>query len=296
MDEILEIVKRSYTGYANYIWADITHPSWHSYFYWLIGISAAVWILEMVRPWRRGQPIIRQDFWIDAWYMFFNFFVFWLIGYAAISDVVVHFVRTGAANLLGIQVFEIYDVRGMPWWGQMLLLFVLRDFIQWNIHRLLHAVPTLWNFHKLHHSVQQMGFAAHLRFHWMEMVIYRVIEYLPLALIGFGLKDFFAVHIVALAIGHLNHANISLPLGPFKYVFNSPDMHIWHHAKDLPTGVKGVNYGLSLSVWDYIFGTAHIPASGRDIELGFENVDNYPKRFVPQMAEPFKRNKSDIKR
>ncbi len=292
MSEVLAIIQNAYTGYARYLWHEITNPSWNNYFYWLIGISAAVWLLEYIRPWRKDQNIIRQDFWLDGWYMFFNFFVFSLIGYAAVSNVVVHLVRSGAANMLGIREFDIIDVRGLPWWSQLLLLFVLRDFIQWNIHRLLHASPTLWQFHKLHHSVEQMGFAAHLRFHWMETVIYRVIEYLPLALIGFGLKDFFAVHIVALSIGHLNHANISLPLGPLKYVFNSPDMHIWHHAKELPAGVKGVNYGLSLSVWDYVFGTAHVPRSGRDIKLGFENVEQYPKSFGQQMVEPFRRRKT----
>lgn len=291
MSEILAIIENAYTGYARYLWHAITTPSWNNYFYWLIGISAAVWLLEYVRPWRKDQPIVRDDFWIDGWYMFFNFFVFSLIGYAAVSNVVVHLVRSGAANFLGIREFDIIDVRMMPWWSQLLLLFVLRDFIQWNIHRLLHASPVLWHFHKLHHSVEQMGFAAHLRFHWMETVIYRVLEYLPLALIGFGLTEFFAVHIVSLAIGHLNHANISLPLGPLKYVFNSPDMHIWHHAKDLPQGVHGVNYGLSLSVWDYIFGTAHVPTSGRDITLGFENSEYYPRKFGQQMVEPFRRRK-----
>ncbi|MDZ4744613.1 MAG: sterol desaturase family protein [bacterium] len=288
MSELIEIIKNAYVGYANYLWREITNPSWHNYFYWLIGVSAAVWLLEIVRPWRRNQSIIRQDFWIDAWYMFFNFFVFSLIGYAAVSNVVVFLVRSGAANLLGIREFDIIDVRGLPWWSQMLLLFVLRDFIQWNIHRLLHANPTLWNFHKVHHSVEQMGFAAHLRFHWMETVVYRVLEYLPLALIGFGLKDFFAVHIVSLTIGHLNHANIVLPIGPLKYIFNSPQMHIWHHAKELPAGVKGVNYGLSLSIWDYIFGTVHVPVDGRDITLGFENVEHYPKTFMRQLVEPFR--------
>ena len=76
-----------------------------------------------------------------------------------------------------------------------------------------------------------MGFAAHLRYHWMENVVYRVLEYIPLAMIGYGITDFFIVHAFAIVIGHFNHSNLRLPLGPLKYVLNNPQMHIWHHAK-----------------------------------------------------------------
>lgn len=286
---ILDIITNAYTGYARYVWHEISHPSWHNYFYWLVGLSLAVWMLEILIPWRKNQPVIRKDFWLDAWYMFFNFFVFSLIGYAAFSDVVVHFVRQGAAGLLGIQEFEIFDVRGWPAWAQLLTLFFVRDFIQWNIHKLLHAHPRLWEYHKVHHSVEQMGFAAHLRYHWMETIVYRSIEYLPLALFGYSLTDFFMVHIFALTIGHLNHANIVVPLGPLKYVFNNPQMHIWHHAKTLPKNVKSVNYGITLSIWDYLFGSAYIPSNGRDIPLGFDDVENYPSGFFSQMTKPFRR-------
>ncbi|MCX6140451.1 MAG: sterol desaturase family protein, partial [Candidatus Kapabacteria bacterium] len=163
------------------------------------------------------------------------------------------------------------------------------DFIPCNVHRLLHASPRLWEFHKVHHSVEQMGFAAHLRYHWMETIVYRTIEYLPLAFFGFGLTDFFLVHIFALAVGHLNHANFELPIGPLRYVFNSPQMHIWHHAKDLPAGRKSVNYGITLSIWDWMFGEAYMPESGRDIPLGFEGVESYPHSFWSQLVAPFKR-------
>jgi sterol desaturase/sphingolipid hydroxylase (fatty acid hydroxylase superfamily) len=148
-------------------------------------------------------------------------------------------------------------------------------------------VPWLWEFHKVHHSVEEMGFAAHLRFHWMETIVYKTIQYIPLAMIGFGLTDFFIIHIIAVAIGHLNHSNLHITWGPLKFVLNSPAMHIWHHAKELPSGKYGVNYGLSLSLWDYLFGTAWIPKNGRDITLGFEKIESFPKTFFRQILYPF---------
>jgi sterol desaturase/sphingolipid hydroxylase (fatty acid hydroxylase superfamily) len=166
----------------------------------------------------------------------------------------------------------------------------VRDFVQWWVHRLLHRVDFLWNFHKVHHSVEQMGFAVHLRYHWMENVVYRSIEYIPLALIGIGLRDFFIIHIFTLAVGHFNHSNFQIPLGPLKYIFNNPQMHIWHHAYDLPKEKRfGVNFGLTLSVWDYLFKTNYIPKDGRDIRLGYPGVEELPKDFIGQNLSGFKK-------
>lgn len=282
MDSYIDIFINGYTGYARYLWSEITHPHLHNFFYWLIGVSLFFFVLEAVKPWRKEQRRFRKDFWLDAFYMFFNFFLFSLVIYNAASDVVVHFFndllsRIGITNLIAL------EIGSWPTWAQLLLLLVLRDFIHWNVHRLLHRVPFLWEFHKVHHSVEQMGFAAHLRFHWMENVVYRVLEYIPLAMIGFGIDDFFVVYLFSLAVGHFNHANISIPLGPFKYLLNNPQMHIWHHAKSWPSDHPyGVNFGITFSLWDYIFRTNYIPHDGRDIELGFPGSEEFPKTFLSQ--------------
>jgi len=107
-------------------------------------------------------------------------------------------------------------------------------------------------------------------------------------MIGFGLQDFFIIHIIAVAIGHLNHANLNITYGPFKYILNNPVMHIWHHAKELPEK-HGVNFGISLSIWDYIFKTNYLPKSGMNEPLGFAGDEKFPKTFVKQVTYPFKR-------
>jgi len=280
----------SFSGYWNYLKNEILYPGWHNYFYWLLGLSLVVWLLEIVFPWRKNQSIFRRDFWLDGFYMFFNFFLFSLVAYNAISNIAVQ-AFNDFLGLFGITNLVAINVSTWPQWLQLLVMFVIADFIQWNIHRLLHKYPALWEFHKVHHSVKEMGFAAHLRFHWMETVIYKSIQYIPLAMIGFGIDDFFLVHIFSVAIGHLNHANVYVTYGPLKYIFNNPAMHIWHHAKHLPDGSAGVNFGLSLSIWDYLFGTVHLPANGRDIELGFPMDENFPKQFFTQITYPFIKRK-----
>lgn len=287
-----QIFQDNFFGYANYLWHEVLNPHWGNYFYWLIAISLAVYALEMLFPWRKDQPKVRTDFWIDGFYMFFNFFLFGLIGYNALSEVFVTAFNHFLQNTFGIRNLVALNVASWPHWAQLLTLFIARDFIQWNIHRLLHRVPFLWEVHKVHHSVREMGFSAHLRYHFGETLVYRTLEYIPLAMVGFGISDFILVHLFALTIGHLNHANIYLPLGPLRYIFNSPQMHIWHHAEKLPQGSYGVNYGISLSIWDYLFGTVWMPSDGRDVALGFEHIEKYPTTFWGHLMAPFKRAKA----
>ncbi|HEY5690867.1 MAG TPA: sterol desaturase family protein [Cyclobacteriaceae bacterium] len=290
MQHYYELFLGSFTGYWSYLLSEILHPGWHNYFYWLLGLSITVWLFEIVLPWRKQQPIFRKDFWLDGFYMFFNFFLFSLVAYNAISNIAVQ-AFNDFLGLFGITNLVAINVAGWPKGLQLLLMFLVADFIQWNVHRMLHKVPSLWEFHKVHHSVKEMGFAAHLRFHWMETIIYKSIQYIPLAIIGFGIQDFFLVHIFSVAIGHINHANVYVTYGPLKYLLNNPAMHIWHHAKHLPDGSAGVNYGISLSLWDYLFGTVYLPSNGRDIELGFSKDENFPDRFFSQISYPFLKSK-----
>jgi len=339
MSNYLEKFINAYGGYANYLWNEIFHPEWDSYFWWLIVVSLFFFLLEVVIPWRKKQDVFRQDFWLDAFYMFFNFFLFSLIIYNAASEVVVNLFNDGIMSISGgfdLQKFN--PMNSWPLWSILLIGFFVRDFVQWWIHRLLHRSERLWEFHKVHHSVQEMGFAAHLRYHWMENIVYRTLEYIPLALLGIGLYDFFIIHIFTLAWGHFNHSNITVSgrvtggllgmligiviagsffdvsllndpswlaqglvilisavvgfvlLGPImKKLFNSPEMHIWHHTEDLPKErYYGVNFGLTLACWDYLFGTAYVPKEGADNKLGFPGVEDFPDTFAGQSFNGFK--------
>lgn len=286
MNRYLNIMKDAYTGYWDYLSKEILNPSWQNYFYWLVGLSLMVWILEIIIPWRKNQSVLRRDFWMDGFYMFFNYFLFSLIAYNAISNVAVA-AFNDFIGLFGIKNIIAFQIQSWPKWTQLLLLLVIADFIQWNVHRTLHRVPWMWEYHKIHHSVKEMGFAAHLRFHWMESIFYKTAQYIPLAMIGFGLQDFFVVYIFTTAIGHFNHSNLNISYGPLKYIFNNPKMHIWHHAKALPDGTNGVNYAITLSIWDYIFKTNYIPKDGAKIELGFIDDEHFPKNMGAQMIYPF---------
>lgn len=289
MNKYIEIIINSYTGYFNYLKNEVVSLHIENYFYGLIIISLLVFTLEIMFPWRKNQPIIRKDFWLDIFYMFFNFFLLNLIVLIALSNVTEQLFNDLLARFnLQLVSLQIMNISNYPKVVSLLLFFIISDFVQWNTHRMLHRVPFLWNFHKVHHSVKQMGFAAHLRYHWMEPVVYKSMLYIPMAIIGgFSVQDVFIIHFFAISIGHLNHANLGWDYGFLKYIFNNPKMHIWHHSKQMPNKY-GMNFGLTLSVWDYIFKTSYIPTDGRDIELGFENDEQFPNNFIKQESYPLK--------
>jgi sterol desaturase/sphingolipid hydroxylase (fatty acid hydroxylase superfamily) len=290
MDKYVKIICDAYTGYWNYFLDAVLNPSWHNHFYWLFLGSIGIWLLEMAFPWRKNQPKIRQDFWIDAFYLFWNYFIVSLIAYGALSSVFVELFND-FIGLFGIKNLVAIHIETLPHWLKLVIVFILRDFMQWNIHRLLHHVPWMWEFHKVHHSVEEMGFAALMRYHFMENIIYRSLEYLPLAMIGFGLHDFFIVHIFTLVTGQLGHANLFIPMGRLKYILNGPQMHLWHHAKNFPAShPNGFNYGITLSMWDFIFKTNYYPHDDKDLPVGLPTEDkDFPRDFVGQLVQPFQK-------
>jgi len=294
LTSLSQTIENAYKGSWNSLVNQIIHPfsDGISSFYVLIFLSLAIWTIEICLPWRKNQSILRKDFWLDAFYMFFNYYLFGLIIFAALSNTtsVLFSELAGSIGMPRRYIFDFFHY--FPVWLQVIIFFMVRDFLQWCIHNLLHRIPFLWRFHKLHHSVREMGFAAHLRYHFMENVVYQFIGFVVLSyILHFKLEYGFYVYMIGTLIGHLNHANLGWDYGPLRYILNNPKMHIWHHVKALPKDHrKGVNFGISLSCWDYLFKTNYIPSDGRDVELGFEGVENYPSNFFEQQIEPFKFN------
>ncbi|WP_127140906.1 sterol desaturase family protein [Flagellimonas marinaquae] len=292
MFDYLDALITGFLGTVHWTWRSIIFdvPWYTNYFWGLIIISLVVWGLEVLFPWRKEQPIFRKDFWLDAFYMFFNFFVFAIVISGVYKVLGVLFSYMG----INAQTLAVVDMANWPQWLQLLLFFVVLDFVQWFTHVLLHRYPFLWEFHKVHHSVKEMGFAAHLRFHWMENILYKPLKTLGVMVLGgFEPEQAYIVHFAAIAIGHFNHANIKLTYGPLKYILNNPVMHLYHHAYTIPKGSHGVNFGISLSVWDYLFKTNYIPESSGQIELGFPGDETLPKGFWGQLTYGFKKPKKE---
>jgi sterol desaturase/sphingolipid hydroxylase (fatty acid hydroxylase superfamily) len=288
MEKYLNAFTNAFTGTVNWTWKSMVFevPWYTNYFWGLIAISLFIWGLEIVFPWRKQQAIFRRDFWLDAFYMFSNFFIFSIV----ISGVYKVLALLFEEFKFTTESLALFDVSKWAPWLQLLVFFMILDFVQWFTHILLHKYPLLWRFHKVHHSVKEMGFAAHLRYHWMENLFYKPLKTFGVMILGgFEPNQAFIVHFITIAIGHFNHANIKITWGIFKYILNNPVMHLYHHASEVPKGKNGVNYGISLSVWDYLFNTNYVPEDSGNVEIGFKDDDKFPSNFITQNLYGFKK-------
>ena len=286
MEKYLDAFVNAFNGAVSWTWKSILFevPWYTNYFWGLIAISLFVWLLEIVFPWRKEQAVFRKDFWLDGFYMFFNFFLFSIAisGIYKLLQVLFKDVGITAKSL------SLIDPTAWPMWLQLVVFFIVLDFVQWFTHILLHKYPFLWQFHKVHHSVKEMGFAAHLRYHWMENIFYKPLKTFGVMILGgFEPEQAYIVHFIAIAIGHLNHANIKLSWGPLKYLINNPVMHLYHHSYVIPEGKYGVNFGISLSLWDYIFKTDYVPEDSGTIEIGFPGDEELQTGFLRQFLYGF---------
>lgn len=256
------------------------------YWHWLALLSLAFVVIERLRPRASGQGVLRPGLVTDLVYLVFNGHFLGVALAMAADPLAAAIDRAlgGAGVSLHLRL-----AAGWPLWAQLLVAFVAADLLQWCIHNLLHRVPALWRFHQVHHSIRHMDFLGSLRFHAGEAVVYKALQYVPLALLGFEPAALFALAVVSTAIGHFNHANLRVRMGPLKYVLNGPEMHVWHHAHP-SVGPVNVNFAIHLSLWDWLFGTAYLPPDGAPPEeLGFEGVERYPSDPVRQTLAPFRR-------
>jgi sterol desaturase/sphingolipid hydroxylase (fatty acid hydroxylase superfamily) len=54
-----------------------------------------------------------------------------------------------------------------------------------------------------------------------------------------------------------------------------------------PDGRYGQNFGVVFSFWDWIFGTAYMPAEGQPARLGFYRMEEFPEGLLARLLYPF---------
>ena len=252
-------------------------------------ISALVMALEHFFPERPEQRQLRPRLASDLVHLVFNghFLGVMLAGLSATWVLPPLDAFLGTRGLT--EAFYCGVARDWPLALQVVVALLLLDFVQWGIHRLLHRVPLLWELHKTHHSVSdgEMDWIVAFRFSWLEVVVYKSLLYLPMVFFGFALEALMVHAIFGTLIGHLNHANLRVDYGPLRYVLNSPRMHMWHHDYDADAKTT-VNFGIIFSCWDWLFGTAKLPAQP-PARIGFAGVLGFPDTFLAQEIWPLQR-------
>jgi len=244
-------------------------------FAWIILII--IW--ERVAPYRKGLPFFRDGFWVDlVWYTLIqSYFLKIVIFDYIIEPLKLHFDWS-----------RFQFVHDWPIAIQVLFFLVTHDLYIYLFHRFQHSSKLFWRTHEAHHSVKQVDFLAGARSHVLEIIINQTIEFAPIVLLG---ADPVVVPIKAMLdsmFGIFIHANIRVNLGKFKYFFNSPTLHLWHHANYRE--VFHANFSTKFSVWDYLFGTVYDPGyAPGDLPENWGLYYDYPRDYFLQHAFSVKR-------
>lgn len=260
---------------------------------WLLPmwIVLGLFACEFVFPMRSGQHKRRPGVALDVFYFFFNWMLLWVVFGTAVLAVTRTFFDGVMWEVFGREREPLISLAGMQLWARYALMLVVIDLLAWAGHWTLHRFDFLWRFHKVHHSALVLDVWNASRLHWIEKLYYPIFYMIPMAIIGWPTGDVLGVVFFGSLLGNVlscyTHTNLRIPIGPLKYLFNSPQMHIWHHALEIDTR-RNVNYGDALSCWDWMFGTAYMPEHRGEIPLGFEGVEAYPTTFWGQFVAPFR--------
>lgn len=250
----------------------------------LVILSALAWFAERIRPARPSYRPVSARL-QDLLYLLLNgHFAGMLLAIAAAAlaraGLLLDPGWTGLASTLA-------------WPVQLALHLVLFDLLQWGVHRLMHHLPILWRFHRIHHAIEDMDWMGNFHFHPAEILVYRTFLWLPTALAGFDPSVMLVTAVVTTAAGHLNHANLELPAGPWERIFNGPRMHLWHHAVTVETAGRPVNFAILFSAWDWVAGTAWLPDHPPS-RLGLGPADAVPATLAGQLLDPFSPEVTDV--
>lgn len=173
-----------------------------------------------------------------------------------------------------------------PVWAQVVLGLVVAELGLYWKHRIGHEWPLMWRFHAVHHSVTRLWFFNTGRFHVVDSATGVLIGAVLWFVAGAPAIVFQWVSAITAVIGILTHCNIEMHCGWMSYVFNTPNLHRWHHSTVVAEG--NTNYGENLMLWDQIFGTYFNPDRRPPAVIGI--AEPMPATFLGQLAAPFSRS------
>jgi sterol desaturase/sphingolipid hydroxylase (fatty acid hydroxylase superfamily) len=243
----------------------------------LLGSTLIFIFIEKLFALRKDQPVFRAEWQTDMHHFIVNHMV---VGFILLAtNLLVHKLFGWAAHD-GIRGW----VAGLNFWVALFLIILVADLVQYWTHRAYHEVPLLWRLHAVHHSVKSMDWLAGSRQHILELLITRTLVLAPIYVLGFSKQVIDAYIIVVGFQAVFNHANVSVRLGPLRYLIVTPNFHHWHHSQDDEAIDK--NYAAHFAFLDYLFGTA--VKSDREWPAQYGVVGDYvPNGFWKQVKFPF---------
>jgi sterol desaturase/sphingolipid hydroxylase (fatty acid hydroxylase superfamily) len=244
------------------------------------------------------HPSARADFlfWLSR-----RIFMPLLVLPLVISTVVAgHFTYTLLSSIIGGPTYQV-----APAGPAMLVAFTITMLLAYDLsyylyHYMQHKIPILWELHKVHHSAQVMIGVTKDRVHPVDEIMNRWWDGLipglcygiwlffaldPVELTVFGL-NVYALRNTILMMDFVRHTHLKLSYGRhLSAILLSPHYHQLHHS--IAERHWDKNFGLTLTIWDRMFGTLVVPEPEEDFVFGLTENEHdeyqslYKLHFVP---------------
>lgn len=174
--------------------------------------------------------------------------------------------------------------REWPMFAQAVMAVVIAELPLYWAHRLGHTWKFMWRFHAVHHSVTKLWIVNTGRFHFIDSLIKIVASMALLMALGAPMEAIKWLMAITAFVGMLTHCNVEMRFGFLSWWFNTPELHRWHHSKDLREGDK--NFCESVMIWDHVFGT-YFREKWRRPPVGIGIKEFMPRKFHHQIIWPF---------
>lgn len=178
--------------------------------------------------------------------------------------------------------------------------FLAYEFAYWLDHFLSHKLPLLWQFHRVHHSAESLSLLTNFRVHPVDTLVYAHIVAAVLGLTQ-GLARYalgpdghaweiggtnILVMVTAIGLTHLQHSHLWISFGPrWDRWILSPAHHQVHHSVERRHFDR--NFGSTLALWDWLFGTLYVPAAKREVpRFGLDDSDPAPHGLRAVVVTP----------
>lgn len=243
----------------------------------LVVLAVVFSILERVGRSLPSKPLLRRERLTDLGWWFFTPWV------SRTASTIAVFIAVAFLTLVVREPSPAWFER-QPIVLQIVELLVLADLLGYAAHRLFHG-RALWPFHAIHHSAEDLDWLAATRVHPVNEIGNRLIQVIPLYLLGFRGTALAAIVPLLTFYALFVHANLRWDFGPLRYVIASPVFHRWHHTRAAEGRDK--NFA-GLFPWiDALFGTLYLPRDRQPTTFGVD--EPVPRRLLAQLAWPFRR-------
>jgi sterol desaturase/sphingolipid hydroxylase (fatty acid hydroxylase superfamily) len=173
------------------------------------------------------------------------------------------------------------------------LSLLLRSFISFITHLLMHKVPLLWRVHRVHHLDTDIDVSTTVRFHPLEFPLGLIIG-APLVF-AFGLSPWVLIlyELLDVAVTLWSHSNLATPRwveSLLRYAVVTPALHRVHHS--IVPDETDSNFGAVFPLWDLAFGTfrARTRAEPSTMPIGLMAVrDGRARNLWWLLSVPFRR-------